>query len=203
MRAVVIGNGTIKDYQYISTRLRPGDHIICADGGMRHAKALGVVPDVVIGDFDSGTEPDHSVVKVVKYPTDKSYTDGELAMIYARDNGYDEIMLIGMTGDRLDHTLANIFIMSQYKDAYLIDDHNEIYIVNDEFVINGKKGKTFSFLPITGDLYGITLKGFRWELENENQKFGISRSISNIITSDHAVMTVKRGIAIAVINDGE
>ena len=203
MRAVVIGNGTIKDYDHIKSMLRPDDHIICADGGLRHAEALNVIPEVAIGDFDSSTEPDHCTVKVIKYPVDKSFTDGELAMGYARDNGYDEIMLIGMTGDRLDHTLANIFSMTLYKNAYLIDDKNEIYIVKDKLVINGKIGKTFSFLPIAGDLFGITLKGFRWELKNEDQKFGISRSVSNIITSDHAIMTLESGIAIAVINDGE
>ena len=203
MRAVVIGNGKINDYVYIRSLIAEDDFIICADGGVRHAKALGITPHVAIGDFDSGTEPDHNEVKVIKYPTDKLYTDGELAMSYARDNGYDEIMVLGMTGDRLDHTFSNIFNLTQYPGSYLIDDKNEVRIVTDRLVIEGKRGKTFSFLPVSGELCGITLKGFRWELDNADHKFGIPRGISNIITSDHAEMTIKSGIAIVVINDGE
>ena len=203
MRAVVIGNGSINDYDHIRSLIADSDFIICADGGLRHAKALGLSPDVAIGDFDSGTEPDHNKVKVIKYPTDKSHTDGELAMEYAHDNGFDEIMVLGMTGDRLDHTLSNIFNMVHYPGSYLIDDKNEVRIVTDRLIIEGKKGKTFSFLPVSGELRGITLKGFRWELDNADQGFGLTRGISNIITSDRAEMTIKSGIAIVVINDGE
>lgn len=203
MRGVIIGNGRINDYDHIRSLITDEDFVICADGGIRHAKALGIKPDAVIGDFDSGEEPDHNEVNVIKYPTDKPYTDGELAMKYAHDNGFDEIMLLGMTGDRLDHTLSNIFNMAHYPGSYLIDDKNEVRIVKDRLIIEGKKGKTFSFLPVCGELQGITLKGFRWELDNEDQPFGLTRGISNIITSDHAEMTIKSGIAIVVINDGE
>ena len=203
MRAVVIGNGKINDYAYIRSLIAEDDYIICADGGIRHAEKLGITPDLAIGDFDSGKEPEHNKVKVIKYPTDKLYTDGELAMNYARDHGFDEIMVLGMTGDRLDHTFSNVFNLTQYPGSYLIDDKNEVRIVTDSLVIEGKRGKTFSFLPVSGELCGITLKGFRWELDNADHKFGIPRGISNIITSDRAEMKIKSGIAIVVINDGE
>ena len=53
MRAVIIGNGDIKDYQYIKSKINDNDFIICADGGYNHAEKMGIVPDVLIGDFDS------------------------------------------------------------------------------------------------------------------------------------------------------
>ena len=69
MRAVIIGNGSIGDYGYIASRLRPDDHIICADGGLRHTKMLGIRPDTAIGDFDSAPRPDD--VSVMEFPTRK------------------------------------------------------------------------------------------------------------------------------------
>ncbi|MGN0162557.1 MAG: thiamine diphosphokinase [Candidatus Ornithomonoglobus sp.] len=201
MRAVVIGNGTIRDYSYIKSRLRTGDFIICADGGLRHAKKLGIKPDIAIGDFDS-SEKDESV-KTYVYPSRKDFTDGELAVNYAIDNGYDEIMLLGMSGDRLDHTLTDIFMLSKHEGAYLVDDKNEIHIVRSELKLIGYKGKTLSIIPVYGDLCGITASGLEWPLNNETLYFGESRGNSNVVTGDVCVISVKSGMGAVIINDGE
>ncbi|MCH5211409.1 MAG: thiamine diphosphokinase [Oscillospiraceae bacterium] len=201
MRAVIIGNGTINNYDYIKSRLKSSDFIICADGGIRHAKAMGITPDIAIGDFDSHyREPG---IKIYEYPTDKDFTDGELAVSYAKEHGYDEIMLLGMTGDRLDHTLTDIFIMQSYPGSFLVDDKNEIHIIKDKLIIDGCKGKTLSIIPVYGDLTGITTKGLRWQLDNETLYFGTSRGNSNIIENNICEISVKSGVGIIIINNGE
>ena len=201
MRAVVIGNGSINNYDYIKSRLKSSDFIICADGGMRHAKAMGITPDIAIGDFDSYNK--EQGIKTYTYPTDKDFTDGELAVSYASEHGYSEIMLLGMTGDRLDHTLTDIFIMRNYPGSFLVDDKNEIHIVKDRLILKGCAGKTLSIIPVCGDLTGIITKGLKWQLDNETLYFGTSRGNSNIIESDICEISVKNGTGIVVINDGE
>ena len=201
MRAVVIGNGTINDYEYIKSQLKSGDFIICADGGVKHAKKMGIAPDVVIGDFDS-SERDTSV-KAYAYPTRKDFTDGDLAVTYAAEHGYSEIMLLGMTGDRLDHTLTDIFLMSRFAGAYLIDDRNEIHILKDRLKLCKKRGRTLSIIPVCGDLCGITSSGLEWPLEDETLYFGTSRGNSNIIVSDACEITVRSGTGVVIINNGE
>lgn len=201
MRAVVIGNGTINDYEYIRSRLQARDFIICADGGLCHARRLGVTPDIAIGDFDS-SERDESVKSYV-YPAKKDYTDGELAINYAAEHGFDEIMLTAMTGDRLDHTLTNIFLLARYEGAVLVDDKNEIHIARGSLTLRGYRGKTLSIVPIRGDFEGVTARGLEWELEGETLYFGGSRGCSNVVVSDTVTITSERGLAAVIINNGE
>ena len=201
MRAVVIGNGDINDYEYISSLIRNDDTIICADGGLRHAEAMGLITNVAIGDFDS-YKSDIKVKKFV-YPERKDYTDGELAVQYAIDNGYDEIMLLGMTGKRLDHTLTDILLLSKYENSYLIDDYNEVHIVSSKLVLRDKKGKTLSIIPVLSDLKGITTKGLEYPLHDETLFFGESRGNSNVVTDDTCIIEVRSGMGIVIINNGD
>lgn len=201
MRAVVIGNGDINDYEYISSLIRNDDTIICADGGLRHAEAMGLITNVAIGDFDS-YKSDIKVKKFV-YPERKDYTDGELAVQYAIDNGYDEIMLLGMTGKRLDHTLTDLLLLSKYENSYLIDDYNEVHIVSSKLVLRDKKGKTLSIIPVLSDLKGITTQGLEYPLHDETLFFGESRGNSNVVTDDTCIIEVRSGMGIVIINNGD
>ena len=201
MRAVIIGNGDIADYEYIKSRLSQEDFIICADGGIRHTVGLGVKPNIVIGDFDSAAGSE-GVEKCV-YPTDKDFTDGELAVSYAMENGYDEILMIAMTGKRLDHTLTNIFQLTRRSGISLVDENNEIFAVWDTLKICNRKEKTLSVIPVFGDLTGVTITGMKYPLNNETLYFAEGRGNSNVITEDECTISVKSGIGIVLINNGE
>lgn len=201
MRAVIIGNGSICDYSYIKSKLRGDDFFICADGGLKHIAELGIKPDIAIGDFDSSEKCDS--VKTYVYPEDKDFTDGELAVDYALQSGYDEILLIAMTGTRLDHTMTNIFQLAKSKGISLIDDKNEIHIVRDTLEIESKKGKTLSIIPVFSDLEGITSTGLLYPLKDETLCFGKGRGNSNVITDDKCIISVKSGMGVVIITDGE
>ena len=200
MRAVIIGNGNIRDYEYIRSKIRTDDFIICADGGLRQAKMLGLKPDVAVGDFDSAKKD--SSVKTYEYPTRKDYTDGELAVDYAIDNGFDEIILIAMTGSRIDHTIENILLLTKHENMRLIDDDNEIFIVSERLELNGIKGKTLSIVPISGNLEGVSSSGLEYPLNDETLFFAESRGISNVVTEDTCIITARHGIGIVIINNG-
>lgn len=200
MRAVVIGNGSINDYPKALKRVQSANFVICADGGQRHAERMGIVPDVVIGDFDS-SEINKDMENIV-YPTRKDATDSELAIDYAAEHGCDKIDLLALTGDRLDHTLTNIMMLSKYPDMRVLDDKNEIFMLKPKTEIVGYKGKTLSVVPLT-NLEGVRTKGLEWELDNETLYFGSSRSNSNVVNEDRCEISVKNGVGIVVITDGE
>ncbi len=201
MRAVIIGNGEIRDYKYIKSFIRSDDYIICADGGLRHAKILEVTPDIAVGDFDSYEKS--SDIESIVYPSHKDLTDGEIAVDYAIEKGYTDILLLAMTGTRLDHTFTNIFQLAKDANISLIDDNNEIYCIKDKLTLNGKKGKTMSIIPVFSNLVGVTATGVYYPLDNDTLLFGQGRGNSNIITDDICTVSVKDGMGIIFINNGD
>lgn len=197
MRAVIIGSGEIKDYNKIKSLINDGDCVICADGGYDHAVKMGIAPSLLIGDFDSITSMPNDV-ETLKYPTKKDMTDSELALTVARERGFFEMLLLGFTGDRLDHAVTNILMLQKFSGAVLRDDNNEICALTDKRVIRGKKGDTVSIIPIGGDLCGITTRGLEYPLNDETLYFGESRGVSNVMESDTAVIECKSGMGVVI-----
>ena len=201
MRAVIIGNGTIKDHGYIRSLIHDGGFVICADGGLRHAAAMGITADIAVGDLDSsdGSGAHETFV----YPVRKDFTDGELAVRYALDNGYDDILLLGMIGTRLDHTLTNLTLMAKAKTARMSDENNDLYLLRGELEISGEKGRTLSIIPVFGDIGDITTEGLEYPLRGETLYFSDSRGNSNVITADTCRMKAGGAIDIVAVNGGE
>lgn len=197
MRAVIIGSGSIKDYEYIKSKIRENDYIICADGGYDHAVKMGLSPDILIGDFDSVSElPKTS--EIIKYPARKDFTDGELAVKYAIEHGFDDVLLLAMTGDRADHTITDILLLTQCKNGCIADDNNEIYLLRDSVTVSGRKGDTVSIVPVGGDVGGITTQNLEYPLCSETLYFGESRGVSNVMTAEKCVITAKKGIGLVI-----
>ena len=202
MRAVIIGNGTVRNYDSIFKYIHNDDFIICADGGIRHAVKMEIVPDLIIGDFDSSDVSKYDI-KRIKYPVRKDFTDGEICVKYAVEHGYKDILMLGMTGSRMDHTLTDIFLLSQCINGCIIDDNNEIYYIKNMLEIYNKKGMTLSIIPVKGDLCGIVTEGLDYPLNNETLYFGESRGNSNVIIDDYCKITAESGEGIIIINTGE
>lgn len=198
MRGVIIGGGSIKDYEYIRSLIKKDDYIICADGGYDHAKRMNLSPDVLIGDMDSIADVPKDV-ESIKYPCDKDFTDGELCVKYAKNKGIDSLLLLAMTSERLDHTINNILMLKGFPKATLEDEDNQIHILSDNLKIKGRKGATLSILPLGGDLEGISTRGLLYALDNGTLFFGESRGNSNVITEDECEISVKKGWGIVVI----
>ena len=201
MRAVIIGNGEMKDYEYIRGKFRADDYIICADGGYRHCKNLGIKPAVLIGDMDSIGDNEYDGV-VIYLPIRKDFTDSEVCIKYILLKDFDEILLLGFIGSRQDHTITNIMLLKQIADAgkkaYILDEHNEIHYILKDCTVYGKKGDVVSIIPFGGDLCGVTTQGLDYPLENEDLIFGQSRGVSNIMTSNKATVTVESGFGLII-----
>ena len=170
-------------------------YIIGIDGGMKTLREAGIQPDIGVGDFDSVNVLDYSDTPIIKLQPEKDETDTEYALLTAIDKHPDEIVIMGATGSRLDQTMASIELLKYAADAgidaVILDPTNRIRVAKGETVFTKREsfGYYLSVLPFSEDLTDLTMKGFKYEIENFTLKKGISRCISNELASDRAVIT--------------
>ena len=176
--------------------------IICCDGGARHFRKLQIKPDVIIGDMDSIDSAQlakcsRQQIEIIRYSANKDFTDTELAIDYAMKLKPQKILIWCALGGRIDHTLANVFLLLKGQERgiemFLMDEYCEAFIPDKEHFFNKEKGETVSLLPLTPEVTGITLSGFIYPLQNGTLKMGESRGISNIINQAQAVIKIKKG----------
>lgn len=169
-------------------------YIIGIDGGMKTLRKAGIRPDIGVGDFDSVNVEDYSDTPIVKLQPEKDETDTEYALLMAIDKHPEEIVVMGATGSRLDQTMASIellkYAVDAGVDAIILDPTNRIRVARGETVYTKDKafGYYLSVLPFSEDLTDLTMKGFKYEIEEFTLKKGISRCISNELASDRAVI---------------
>lgn len=180
-RCVIIGGADIHCYEKARGELSEHDFYIFCDSGLRHAEGLGVVPDLVVGDFDSYSKPD-GVADLIVLPREKDDSDTVFAAKEGLKRGFEEFLLLGAAGRRLDHTLCNVSILlmleREGKKACLSDDYSQMEIISREPVSVGPEYPYFSLLNVTGDADGITVENAKFPLENGHipceYQFGIS-----------------------------
>jgi thiamine pyrophosphokinase len=197
-RIAIIANGNIRDINFHNNILQKMDLIICADGGANNAKNMGIVPDYIIGDLDSTNSNiiDFFKDKNTKIIEDKNKekTDLELAISLAKNLDPDEITIIGAFGDRIDHTLANIYCLGQINSdikAKIIDEKNIVELVDSQIEIEGEKNDIVSVIPIS-DISDLNYEGFRWNLKNYNANSGWF-AVSNELKNNKAKICLKKG----------
>ena len=169
-------------------------YVIGIDGGAALLKDNGVTPDLCIGDFDSVDVSLFEGLNVIKLKPEKDEIDTECALIYALDMDPEEILIYGATGSRMDQTLSSIELLRMATDrkvpAYIIDRTNRIRVAVGRTVLYKSEafGKYISLLPYAEALTDLTMKGFKYEIENFTLVKGISRCISNEYEADTAVI---------------
>ena len=208
MRAIIIANGQIHDGDFLRSLVAPTDLVICADGGASNALALGLQPQVVVGDLDSFDESQRLRLEkmhcqFIVHPACKDETDLELALYYAIEHGVDEILILGALGGRIDQTLANILLLAlpelRSVQARILDGRQEVFLIRDEALVEGQVGDTLSLLPLTGEVTGIYTEGLEYPLENGTLYLGPTRGVSNALTASQARVRVGQGLLLAVI----
>lgn len=214
-KALIITNGALTDPVLIMNIVKDGfgskgDYtVICVDGGADNASILGLVPDMIIGDMDSidkdklGEYKDksHNIDIVYALP-DKDESDTQLALDHAVTKGYSNIMIAGAIGNRIDHSFANLVLLSSplYKDVNIriITGNSEVFIIRESTVIHGKKGKLISIFSLSPHTFFIKTSGLEYKLENEKLLFSPVRGLSNVFTGDNAEIDIKEGTLMIV-----
>lgn len=210
-KAVVALNGELKGNKEEYRKLigEKDVQFVAADGGALLLESIGFLPDVIIGDFDSLTDLQCQYykkmgAKIIKYTVEKDETDGELALQYCRESGFDNIIIIGFAGGRLDQQLANIFLLEYAfrngMTAFIKEPGLEMGIIEKEKVFFKKIGAGLSLIPLDEEISGVTITGCKYLLEAGNLLRYKTRGISNIIEHERAVITVEKGLLLYVLN---
>ena len=183
-RCVIVGGAGINNYDYIRSRLCADDYIVFCDSGLRHLEPLQVKPSLIVGDFDSHDNP-HLDVETIVLPCEKDDTDTVFAVKEAIKRGFDDFLLIGVVGARLDHTLGNVSILlyldSIGKKGIVIDDYSEMEIVSNEPAYIEDSYAFFSLLNVSGTAKGITIENAKYLLNNAEitceYQYGVSNEV--------------------------
>ncbi len=205
-QALIFFHGNLSDTSCLHKYLSEQTMIICADGGAEYACRLDILPDVVIGDFDSISVSDKALlekknVRFILYPKEKDYTDAELAVQYAIDQGVKKIVITGLLGDRIDHMLANVFYLAEISrktDICIIEKDQAVRFVDTRIEISGKEGDEVSLIPIQMDCHGVNTDGLYYPLTNASLPFGSTRGISNVMLSQKAKIEIKKGLLMVI-----
>ncbi|MDO4489032.1 MAG: thiamine diphosphokinase [Eubacteriales bacterium] len=196
-RCVIVGGAGINDYELIRVYLRDNDYVIYCDSGLKHLEGLKALPGLIVGDFDSHENP-HMDVETIVLPTVKDDTDTVYAVKEGIKRGFDEFLLVGVIGARLDHTLGNLSILlyldSLGKKGLIVDDYSEMEIVGERPVSISERFPFFSLLNITGKARGISITGAKYNLEDAEITTKYQYGVSNEVTpGGEAVVSVGDG----------
>ena len=196
-RCVIVGGARIRNYQTLWEYLNPDDFNIFCDSGLYHQEALGIEPHLIVGDFDSHDDPRLNV-ETIELPREKDDTDTVFAVKEAVKRGFDDFLLLGVVGGRLDHTLGNVSILlmlhRQGKRALLIDDFSEMEIVSKDPVCVDDSFPFFSLLNISGTAEGITVEGAKYPLRDAEIPCTYQYGISNeVLPGQQARVSVEKG----------
>lgn len=180
--------------------------IICADGGYKHAKKIGLEPDIIVGDFDSYTGKLPENTEIHRSVPEKDDTDTLMAVKIAIERGYNLIYLYGaLGGPRFDHAFANIQTM-----LYAHEHGAKLILVGNETICLQGKGeamyprkkeygeKYFSVFALTDTVRIKSLRGVKYPLENYNMKPSYPIGVSNEITDGQAFLDIEYGIALVI-----
>lgn len=211
MRYVIISGGSIEDAFALEwLQKNKYDCLLAADSGMNFLYRNGLVPDVIAGDFDSVDDESfaafsmNTAIEKIQLNPMKDDTDTEFVLREAIRRGATEIVIWGATGTRLDHVLANIYLLGigleEGVSIQLLDAHNRIRMIEGECTIAKEEqfGRYVSVLPVKGDAHGVTLEGMKYPLHDAKLSCFSSLGVSNEIVDTEARIEVKQGVLLLI-----
>lgn len=209
MKTLIVTGGKI-NINFLKNHLKSNkyDIIIAVDKGLESLYNLEINPNYIVGDFDSIdnnilVKYENSNIKIKRLIPEKDLTDTESALELAVNLNSTDITIVGATGTRLDHVLANIHILKipleKNIKAKIIDVNNEIELINKSIRIEKNNDfKYISLIPLTTEVEGVTIKGMKYTLKDYTLKIGNSLGVSNEKTEQVAEISLKKGILIII-----
>lgn len=185
------------------------DFIICLDGGWDIAKKENITPDLIMGDMDSLLSELPENVSTERFPPEKDYTDLELALKKAIELTTNNVMIIGGIGGRLDHTMANIQLLSQYTDYFdsliMLDGRNKCFVLNEiqkkGVVLSAETDSYFSVFSLSDECTGLDIENAKYPLENYTLPRTGSLCVSNeFVDEKDAVISIENGTLLVIVS---
>ena len=206
-KALVICNGDVLSKTKIAPLLREKPFSVCADGGANKARLLGIRPHAIIGDLDSissRTRNHFSRVETIRI-ADQNSTDLEKALDFLLKLLIPSATVVGATGGRPDHSLANLSILKKYHKRIRLlfsDPYCDIRIIEGRIVFESTVGSVISLMPLDR-CEGIQTIGLKYPLNNESLELGEREGTSNVVISSPVQITVKKGSLLLFVVKGK
>lgn len=179
------------------------------DRGALYLAKKKIFMDLAVGDFDSVTDGELDLIRtysnqILIYPADKAATDLELALeaIDSVTPEISEVYIYGATGGRMDHSLANVFLLKKYltenRMYIIVDQLNEltIYEAGTYEITNDYHKLYISFIPLTEHVINLTLTGFLYPLEQKTVRSGETLTLSNKLIDQTGYFSFASGIVL-------
>lgn len=207
MKTLIISGGSITKGLLAKTLINENfDNIIAADKGLEILDICKITPNYIIGDFDSVNTKlinKYSNSKIIKLNPEKDFTDTHMAIKLAIEIKSTEILVLGAIGTRIDHTIANIHILKECleKDikCQIVNENNKIFLIKEDTIIGSdNKYNYISLIPLTTEVTGVTLTGFKYLLKNATLSIGESIGVSNEQLNKDAKIKLEKGILICI-----
>lgn len=185
------------------------DYIIASDKGLEILDKYNIIPNYIIGDFDSIDKNilnkyiNNKEIVIRELNPEKDYTDTHMAIKLSIELNSTDVTILGAIGTRIDHTIANVHILKETLekgiDCRIVDNRNEIQLINKKTVLEmDKEYKYISLIPLTTKVEEITLRGFKYPLSNATLEVGHSIGVSNEQYDKIAEIDLKSGILIMI-----
>lgn len=199
-RCVIIGGAKIENYDKIKSYFDKNDYFVFCDSGLKHQEKLGVTPDFIVGDFDSIKKPETDE-NILVLPTVKDDTDTFAAVKLMLEKGYESFLLVGVIGQRFDHSLGNISILLYLKQngakGIVVDDYCEMSIIDKKEKVLKNSCSYFSLISLTKSIDGVNIVGAKYPLENATIENSYQFGISNEAINDTEI-SVEKGDALLI-----
>lgn len=203
--AVVILAGGPAPPAWLAGELPARVFVIAADSGLENARRLGLDVNLLVGDLDSvtaATLADYPDIPVERHPPDKDQTDLDLALEAASGVEANQVIVVGGSGGRIDHLLANAALLTSHRFAALelswLTAEGRAHVVRSVLVIHGSSGDLVSLIPYGGTVVGVSTAGLRWPLQDDTLPSGTTRGVSNEMTGPVARVNVTEGVLLAI-----
>lgn len=213
---IIVSGGNIhKDFalDFLKKNKTENTCLIAADRGVEFFMGTDLEPDVAVGDFDSLSAEGAKYMETLKHTEirrlkpEKDDSDTQSAANYAIEQGTERIMILGATGNRIDHLMANfgLLMLGKIKQVQivLVDAYNYMSLIESGMVLKKEEqfGKYVSFFPIEGEVTGLTLKGFKYPLNSYTLKVEDSGlTVSNEISDPEAEVTFETGKLLMIMS---
>lgn len=213
MKTLIVSGGYLEpEFACDYIKKHPCELIIAVDSGMEFFYEQGLIPDYIVGDFDSVK---HEILHyfqsleqkkpvILQFQPEKDETDTELAMRTAIEKGTKMIHLLGATGSRVDHMMGNIHLlgaaMKRGVACWMVDKHNRIRMIEDGIILKQQVqyGNYVSLFPFTPQVCGLTLTGFKYPLDHYTLECYHSLGVSNEIVEEKAEISFDEGVLLVI-----
>ncbi len=188
-------------------RPREDDLVIAADSGYQNAVALGIKPQLVVGDFDSFPEDRlPRDIERLTVPAEKDFTDAQLAVDIALKKGCHRMTIVGGLSGRLDHTLSCLALLESVQkcggNAIITDGHNRVrYLKNTSELLPRSHYRYFGLLALDPVVRGVSAEGCKYPLKNATLRREEAYAVSNEIEGNCALISVRKGGIFLVESD--